>query len=340
MGLGVFLGGGRKLLQQLAWRISMNTTDATILSQASGPAPYIVRGSGSGPLIEAWSSRRLPYEPKGWLLHLRSDLRTAIAPLQAGPDQVLHAVYGSMDTTYCDAENILIYNVGPGYVAAAGAHGLRLERTTAVPPAPAPLAAGTPHYHRYELVERDAGFQHWRRDAELAAWTDIVVPPLKDTTCLATIWWQLRTGALLHHSQPAPPPARFGLRLALTVPAGTRFRPPSALKPLLDGTIAAFHAHTGNDAEPPARVAAALKQDADATARLLRDDTRAVLGGRCLVWNRSDGVQWNPADDKCEALEVLVQTHPQPTWLCSGSLFTLQPAQPATRVDAREGLRS
>ena len=306
----------------------------------SDPASYIVRVADSEPLVEAWSSRRLPYEPKGWLLHLRAELRTAIAPLQAGTEQVLHAVYGSMDTTPCDAENILIYNVGPGYVAAAGAHGLRLERTTAVPPAPEPLAAGTPHYHRYELVGRDAGFHHWRQEAELAAWTNIVVPPLKDTTRLATIWWQLRTGALLHHSQPLTTPSRFGLRLALTVPAGARFRLPSALKPLLDGTIAAFHAHTGDDAEPLTRVASALGQDAEGTARLLRDDTRAVLGRRCLVWNWSDGVQWNPADDQCETLEILVQTHPQPTWLCSGSLFTPQPAEPVTHINAREGLRS
>jgi len=193
-----------------------------------------------------------------------------------------------------------------------------------MPPALEPLAAGTPHYYRYELVGRDAGFQHWRQDAELATWAHIALPLLNAAPGPAAVWWQLKTGSLLHHSPP--PPTRFGLRLALTVPAGARFRLPSALKALIDGTIAAFHSHTGDDAEPLARVATALGRDADGTARLLRDDTRAVLGIRRLIWNRGEGVQWNPADSQCEALQVLVQTNLQPTWLCSGSLFTLQPA--------------
>ena len=184
---------------------------------------------------------------------------------------------------------------------------------------------------------RDAGFQHWRQDAELAAWRDIALPPLNAAPGPAPVWWQLRTGALLHHSPPALPPTRFGLRLALTVPTGARFCLPSALKTPIDGTIAAFHSHIGEDAEPLARVARALGQDADGTARLLRDDTRAVLGVRRLVWNRGEGVQWNPADSQCEALEVLVPTTPQLTWLCSGSLFTLQPRASFAR---REGLRS
>ena len=303
----------------------------------SHAASSMVRGAGSGPLAEAWSSRRLPFEPEGWLLRLRADLRTAVAPFQVGAEQVLHAVYGSADTRACDAENILIYNLGPGYFAAAGPQGLRLDRTTAVPPAPEPLAAATPHYHRYELVGRDAGFQHWRQDAELAAWRDIALPPLNAAPGPAPVWWQLRTGALLHHSPPPPPPPRFGLRLALTVPAGARFRLPSALKTLIDGTIAAFHSHTGENAEPLARIATALGRDVAGTARLLRDDTRAVLGIRRLVWNRGEGVQWNPADSQCEALEVLVQTNPQLTWPCSSSLFTLQPA---ASFAMRDGLRS
>ncbi|MGD9991440.1 hypothetical protein [Pseudonocardia sp.] len=49
--------------------------------------------------VQAWSSVRLPFEPKGWLVDFRLELAAACRSLAAGPDEVLHACYSARDRT-------------------------------------------------------------------------------------------------------------------------------------------------------------------------------------------------------------------------------------------------
>src|SRR5438552_4510390 len=68
---------------------------------------FLERGRDS---VELWSTARLQFEPKGWQLEMRHDLRDALRALDG--DQV-SALYASpLIDSRCDIENILIYNVG------------------------------------------------------------------------------------------------------------------------------------------------------------------------------------------------------------------------------------
>lgn len=58
--------------------------------------------------VEAWSPKRLSFEPKGWLGSLRAELRVALPGLYEEPDTVLAAMYGSPDREPCDVENVLL----------------------------------------------------------------------------------------------------------------------------------------------------------------------------------------------------------------------------------------
>jgi hypothetical protein len=297
--------------------------------------PYIVCVTGTPPVVEAWSRCRLPFEPRGWLRDLRADLRAAAALLVADKGSVLRAVYATADPTACDVENVLLYNVGPGSFARAATQGVRLERTDVVPASTTPVAAGL-HYHRYELEERGSGFRHWQQEAELASWPAVQVPPLTSTIGPTRLWWAIRTSDQVSVRLPATTPAHLGPNIRLTVPAGAPFNLASALKPLLDAVVCAFHAHTGDSGtEPGARVGQALGVEAAIVDDLVRREERAVLGTRRLLWPWRDGVQWNPADDCCAAIEVLVDTHAAGSWLCSGRLYTLQPALPSARPAGR-----
>jgi hypothetical protein len=98
------------------------------------PAPYLIRMDHErGRYVEAWTTHRLPFEPRGWLVAFRDELRAALAVLQAGAGEIVHAVYTSPDTARCDTENVLFYNVGSGALAGAARHGLRFERATTYP---------------------------------------------------------------------------------------------------------------------------------------------------------------------------------------------------------------
>ena len=96
--------------------------------------------------------------------------------------------------------------------------------------------------------------------------------------------------------------------------------PAKIIKPLVDGVIAALHTHDGTAladvsdrlrAQLPGSDASDIAQlpgsDASDIAQRLVDDDAAVLGPRRLVWPRASGVQWNPADDLCVALELRVE---------------------------------
>jgi hypothetical protein len=49
----------------------------------------------------------------------------------------------------------------------------------------------------------------------------------------------------------------------------------------------------------------------DSLAALVVEERSAVLGRRRLVWPRASGVQWNPADDLCVALDLRIEAAPR-----------------------------
>ena len=68
---------------------------------------YLVRADHR--LVELWSNTRLQFEPKGWQLDMRAELRDALAAMAPCPDKILHATYGAVDTgEFIDVENVLL----------------------------------------------------------------------------------------------------------------------------------------------------------------------------------------------------------------------------------------
>jgi hypothetical protein len=119
---------------------------------------------------------------------------------------------------------------------------------------------------------------------------------------------------------------RFGLSLAITTPFGNAVNLASLIKPVIDGLIAMFHTHDGqNMKQISQRIGDRLGKNSDAIEELLSRKDRAILGQRQLVWLRSSGVQWNPADDYCLATEVVVVSHSDRQWSISGTLFEIDP---------------
>ncbi len=244
--------------------------------------------------------------------------------LKAKPNQVLHAVYGAQGDEFCDAENILFYNVGPGFFTHVAGRGVRFERAYSYPDPSQALLANHLHYHRYATVDANDTFSHWQPDRVLAKWSDVQLPRTASATTASSVWYHMKSGLVDICQLPSEELKLFGLCVIVKAPANDAINISGVMKPLLDGLIAAFHAHNGEKIEQISqRLGATLHTDQSAVVKLLNDQSGAILGRRRLLGPFRKGIMWNPADDLCLAAELLVERHDGNGRLISGSLFEI-----------------
>ncbi|MDB5075827.1 MAG: hypothetical protein JWO42_2006, partial [Chloroflexi bacterium] len=176
---------------------------------------YTVVSSAMPGLVEAWSSQRLPFEPKGWLADFRNDLRQTVRTLRIGPSRILHAVYASNDPTRCDAENILFYNIGSAAFSSVDTQGVRFERAFDCPEPPSPTDPST-HYVAYAIGRAGDSFIYWTERRTLAAWSDLAISPFTSSLRPASAWYWLKTGRLHQLDHLNLIPSQYGLSITLT----------------------------------------------------------------------------------------------------------------------------
>ncbi len=262
-------------------------------------------------VVEVWSTVRLPYEPRGWLIDLRSQLRVALTDLSQTSSGQLHAIYSAADDgAFVDVENVLLYNVGGTALRSLTKNSVTIERGYHVP-IPPPRAGftdpGALHYHRYgEAHEAPRGC--WEPGVELGAFTDAPADAIGKP---APIWKSIRDSAA-PPNQTAPLPVKFLVNVHVTdtlLPGGTGsvF---GIIKPLLDGIISAYHSHEGSDGATESQLLSGLGLGAEEDlCNELLDPRWAALGPRRLVRPfGATGVQWNPADDFCVFAHVTLNS--------------------------------
>lgn len=274
--------------------------------------------------IEVFSDRRLPFEPKGWLLELRSAISKSVGSLVADAESILHATYVSSAGGHFDVENVLFYNVGAACFQKASSHGLLFERGLGAPPQ-APSGQMRPHYHSYSLQPRSIAPSMWMIGGTLATWS----MELFDLQDPSRVWFETQRSLALTDKGAEGFDGPFGLDIELQVPGRKGLNVASAMKPLLDGFISALHAYEGTPPEEVVRrLARRLDVDEQSIGRALSNPSGALLRPRRLVVPRGKGVQWNPADDLCHVCKIRV-TYEAATCAVSGSAFSLLPRRHA-----------
>jgi hypothetical protein len=265
---------------------------------SEGSKPFILRSAAT--LVEAWSVKRLPFEPKDWLLDFRAALRGELARLDRTSPSCLHAAHTSADMSKCDVENACLYNVGLGAFRGLGADRVCVERAYELPPSsPGDLVGPAAHHYRYE-VTGEAHPRHWQSTRVVAAWSDVALAtPLTP----AGVWWSMcRSSSVDALSTSDAVPLGIKVRVGSPAPARSLIQ---VMKVVLDGVISAFHAHSGSDGdEATARLTVALDQRDVSVRAALRNTDRNVLGERMLLWPFRIGLQWNPADDRLVSIQL------------------------------------
>lgn len=242
--------------------------------------------------VDVWSERRLQFNSKPETVALRTAIGEAVGQLRAEPGQILSATLTSAAVGLVDAENVLFYNVGAARFREASREGLRFERVHAAP-------ERARHHHCYQLVPRFTDSRNWRRLETLAA-CSVPIPPLNEQSKPDAVWLAVRKQVATGPAHTGP----YGLKVTLTTPRPVRLA--SLLKPLLDGIISGLHFFQGSQLELlSARLAGRLGQPSEDIARALTTPAQALLGGRQLLRNFGEGIQWNPADDACVTCTLL-----------------------------------
>jgi hypothetical protein len=109
--------------------------------------------------VVAWSIAPIPFEPRGWRLDFRRDLRLAVAKLPVQQRRSLLARYTSAVSEGADVENLLIYNVFNAEMSKATTDGLTFERIHGVPPdCPTSLSSQALCQYEYKLVDSEPLF--------------------------------------------------------------------------------------------------------------------------------------------------------------------------------------
>ncbi|MCX9009670.1 MAG: hypothetical protein OIN66_00985 [Candidatus Methanoperedens sp.] len=216
--------------------------------ESSSPTNYLIRGpKDNGNSVELWSTVRLPFELKGWLLEMRNSLKLAIRDIQGDNNTILNAIYNSNQCESVDVENVLIYDVGTAAFRHLCNKGLRFERRIASPPEIS-IKFNEPamNYHYYGVVNREVPSLYWKKEVTLAHWKDISCPPIKGENKPHFFWYAVKKGSI-EVTNEHPIPLEYGIRVIIKSPIRTEFNPVSVIKPLLDGIISSFHMHDGTD---------------------------------------------------------------------------------------------
>ena len=250
-------------------------------------AEYAVNASDRA--VTAWSTARLPFEPKGWLKVYRDELRAAVRAMRPTPTSYLAAEYVAPVAAFVDLENVLLYNVGSGCYSHLTRQGLLCRRNQS-------------EDARHRLTYCVAEPLEWpESDGRLLAEVTLDEPVHPST---AVAWWYAFRSHLVVESN-----ARYRGEIAINVEFGSAWAAQgvaSSVKELLDGLVMALHVHNGTHAE---HITHALEKVGDGPQlwQLLNDPSFAILGRRHLVRRRGEGVMVNPADERCASFRLVRQ---------------------------------
>lgn len=279
--------------------------------------------------VSLQSTHRLPFEPKGTLLKMREDLKTALWNMPYEQEQILYGTYSFVENGRrdVDVDNILIYNVQQGKNGSTVfqhlcRNGLILEKFKYPHSLEKDKQVPYQYFQQYTMVDKRKQQTYWNFNKLIISWEDIRIRTLYND--LVLYWKDIKDNhnRIYIAAKDDVKDEKYGMEIILYT--NTEYNLAGKLKYMIDGITAAFHSHTGKDlSEISQRIAVKLSIPARDIADILIDSQYAVLGKRRLVWLFRKGIQWNPADDRFAFIKILIKPSADSYTRLSGKIFTV-----------------
>lgn len=247
--------------------------------------------------VRLWLANRLPLQPRGAFLEARKGLRAALQNFQPNSESILSASYFSLDNTFCDVENVLLYNVGTGAFSRLTGQGLAISRIRETPPL-SPVGQAFPHYHEYKIISIPQHFSTTNSPS-----FTFPLSSISSATKLHDVWWQATEAPT---SRQASISGRFSLNVELGITHPIR-NVAAILKPLLDGIVAAMHADPNPESIAIRRLSARCGWEISKISDKLLAPPNPILGKRKVISTYREFVKWDPADHLCEVCMLIVR---------------------------------
>ncbi|MCY4381554.1 MAG: hypothetical protein OXE44_00190 [Nitrospinae bacterium] len=272
--------------------------------------------SNSSGRIELWTRESLPF-PAGkvsdlpsWVEKTLMPLRGALESLETEQDELIKAEYITQERR-ADVENVLFYNVRKDTsFKKSSRNGLRFYYEDDTPPEPPEREEYYPHYQSYQLVKKETPFLNGYE--KIASYEFAL--PLSQNPELNDVWWgsvnaewnlnaerklKLNRGEALE---------RFAVRVDARYPQLKGEYAVRRVKKVFDGIASAMHFWKNPHEKLVRKVVSHLKVSSKSVREKFQVNEHALLG------ERHSSPNWNPADDRCIAGELLLTPNTEDEW--------------------------
>jgi len=196
-------------------------------------------------------------------------------------------------------ENILFYNIGPGYFSSIGCERLFFEYGKSSPPTVSD-DEHYEHYVHYEVAQYEESLYYWERTSSNIT---ITTPDIKIYNKPEYVW----AGIQKHLDDigienTSHINGEFSLELIVNSPVSRTVNIYSSLKPLFDGVISSLHySESYLDEVIVNEVALRLKEDPETIRKWIQRPGFAAISDVCPVKKLGNRVFWHPFDHLCVA---------------------------------------
>ncbi|MBQ8783718.1 MAG: hypothetical protein IJZ57_08110 [Clostridia bacterium] len=293
----------------------------------SAKTPYFFFRIRNERSVALFSKGRIPFDcsktDTELLKILKKELVLALKLLQSFENSVLCAKYGTTDEAknYFDVENVLFYNVGTSIFNSLTQQGVKFSHISSFEIAKLQKQWNIPeeysHYYEYTLHSKPLLPPQMKNP--LAEWDNIRFCKCVGLTPLM-VWKTIKDEAVniqIYDKINCDYGDNFSLFLEIEKPKQVKFSIMTAMKPLLDGLICAFHNSDFEESEVDY-----FSQKLKCNRDKIKSKELNILGERKSKYIQiyRNNVKWNPADDMCQHVTISIKEGN--LWKLSGKIYS------------------
>ena len=257
---------------------------------------YIVLSSDCE--VMACSKIKISFEPSPAQLMFRKLMQSKLKALRPFDNQVLYAQYGCASSSFIDVENALFYNIGTASFRSV------LSKETSVY-----FQKMQPYeiygfdnwefqyfYHYFWMPK--GKYKNWWEKELICEWNDVPLKKVNSTSKATEYYMAIKQSPSLVKCFGNESKLALGLKIRLSIPKTAKFtNVVSAMKPMIDGTICAFHTPNGIAVDEVSKLL-----NIDGEVFLSADKT--CLGKWCYINPYRKSIKWNPQDDRLDYVVI------------------------------------